>query len=413
MTPLATLCVLTSSYPRFAGDYAGIFVADLVREWVKQGVEVVVLAPGAPGLDAFEVVDGARVYRFPYFWPRRWQRLAYGQGIPSNIKRNPLLGLLSPFFFAAQVRALRRLVRREKIQLINAHWMMVQGLAAAWTRKRGVRTVLTLHSEELRAVARFPFGRALTDWVVRRMDHVFSVSSAHGRFLRDFLGREVPVEVLPMGVDVQRFEPSRWPREEARRRFGLLERQGILFLGRLDDRKGARVLIHALKEIPSSRLHRAILFIAGDGNERSQLEREVRQLDLTDRVRFLGRVPREEVPWLLAGTDIVCVPSIVEKSGLTEGLPVVILEAMAMAKVVVASRVGGIPDVVQDGVNGFLVEPGNPQDLAQKLGLALSLGEKAETVARAGRGTAERFSLESVAERYAAVFRSLQVSHEA
>lgn len=408
MTPLAAVCVLTSSYPRSPGDYAGVFVADLVREWVKQGVEVIVLAPGAPGLDAFEVADGARVYRFSYFWPRRWQRLAYGEGIPSNIKRNPLLCLLFPFFFAAQVRALRRLVRREKIQLVNAHWMLVQGLAAAWIRKRGVRTVLTFHSEELRALARFPFSRALTDWVVRRMDHIFSVSSAHGRFLQDFLGREVPVEVLPMGVDVQRFESSRWPREEAHRRCGLFEEQGILFLGRLDDRKGARVLIHALGKIPSSRLQRTVLFIAGDGNERFQLEREVRKLDLTDRVRFLGRVPREEVPWLLAGTDIVCVPSIVEKSGLTEGLPMIILEAMAMSKVVVASSVGGIPDVIHDGVNGFLVEPGNPQDLAQKLCLALSLGERAETVARAGRSTAEKFSVDSVAGRYAAVFRSLQ-----
>lgn len=403
------VCILTSSYPRFPGDYAGIFVAELARELAKLGEEVVVLAPRAPGVDAFEISNGVRVCRFSYFFPRKWELLAYGQGIPSNLKRNPLLCLLLPFFLAGQVRALKRLLHQDKIHVVNAHWMLMQGLAAAWVHTtNGFRVVLTFHSEELRALVRFPFARRLTDWIVRRADHIFSVSSAHGRLLSSFLGREIPLTILPMGIDTKRFDCLRWPKAEARRRLGVVEGQVLLFLGRLEERKGVRVLIRSLREMPSFRLQRAVLLIAGEGNEKFDLEREVRQFKLEECVRFLGRVSRDEVPWLLAAADIVCVPSIVEKSGLTEGLPVVVLEAMAMAKVVVASRVGGIPDVIQDSANGFLAAPGNSQAWAVKLGEVMTLGDKITSVRQAARRTAEKFSWESVAQSYVAVFQSLQ-----
>lgn len=406
-----TVCILTSSYPRFAGDYAGIFVAELARELVKLGVEVVVLTPRAPGLHAFEISEGVRVYRFSYFWPRQWESLAYHQGIPSNLKRNPLLYLLLPFFFVGQLRALKRLVRKEKIQLVNAHWMVTQGLVAACVRAADdIRIVLTFHSEELRALARLPFARRLTDWIVRKTDHIFSVSSAHSRFLCRLLGREVSVETLPMGIDVRYFVPFRWSKTEARQRLGLLEEQVFLFLGRLEERKGVKVLLKALALMPPFHLQRVRLLIAGDGNERSHLEREVRQCSLERNVRFLGPVPRNEVAWLLAAADVVCVPSIVEGSGITEGLPVVILEAMAMARIVVASRVGGVPDIIQDGVNGFLTEPGDPQALARKLNEIVGLGNRVIPIGEDARRTAERFSWESVAGRYAELFRSLEVS---
>lgn len=401
------VCILTSSYPRFAGDYAGVFVAELSQELVRRGVEVVVLAPRAPGLRAFEISNGVRIYRFSYFWPRRWELLAYGQGIPWNLRRNRLLYLLLPFFFVGQVKALRRLMRQEKIRLVNAHWMVMQGLTAAWVRRReDLRFVLTVHSAGLQALVRFPLGRIVADWVVRSADHIFCVSSAHGHLLQNLLGRKVPVEILPMGVDLGRFDISQWPQRVARRRFGIGEGKVVLFLGRLEEVKGVRLLIEAMRTL-DFRSEGASLYIAGDGRERSSLEGLVTQYKLEKGIHFLGTVSREEVPPLLAACDVVCVPSIVQRDGVVEGMPVVVLEALAMGKAVIASQVGGIPDIVQDGVNGFLVEPGDPHALAAKIRAVLDLGNAMAPVLEAARRTAEKFSWEAVAQRYASAFRSL------
>lgn len=405
------VCILTSSYPRFAGDYAGAFVAELAQELVKRGLEVVVLAPRAPGLKVFEISGGVRVHRFSYFWLRRWELLAYGHGIPSNLKRNPLLYLLLPFFLVGQLRALRRLLRRERIHVVNAHWMVMQGLAAAWLKARqDVRFVLTIHGAGLHAFARFPFGCTVANWIVKRADHIFCVSSALELLLRNLLGREVPVEVLPMGIDLGRFDSSRWPQRAARRCFGIGEGMVVLFLGRLEEVKGVRVLIEAIRTLTEVHDRDAHLYVAGDGLERPSLERLVAQYRLEKRVRFLGTVSREKVPHLLAAADVVCVPSIIEKSGVTEGLSMVVIEAMAMGKVIVASRAGGIPDLIQDGVNGFLTEPGDPEAWARKLAAAMTLGDKIGPVCQAARHTAEKFSWETVAERYAAVFCGLRES---
>jgi len=405
------VCILTSSYPRFSGDYAGVFVAELARELVKIGTEVVILAPRAPGLDAFEILDGVRVYRFSYFWPRQCELLAYGQGIPSNLKRNPLLYLLLPFFLVGQLRALKRLVRQEKIRLINAHWMVTQGLVAAWLRKReNIRFVLTIHSAALQALVRFPFGSVVADWIVRHANYIFCVSSAHALLLQNFVGRKIPIDVLPMGVDLTRFDISRWPQIVARRCFGIGEGRVLMFLGRLEEIKGVHLLIEAVRSIPDFHNGKAFLYIAGDGQERSSLEGLVSQYQLEKGVRFLGTISREDVPVLLATADVVCVPSIVQRDGVVEGMPVVVLEALAMGKVLIASRVGGIPDLIQDGVNGFLVEPGNSRDLVSKIKMALGLRNEIAPVCEAARRTAEKFSLESVAQRYAEVFHSLQVT---
>ncbi len=92
---------------------------------------------------------------------------------------------------------------------------------------------------------------------------------------------------------------------------------------------------------------------------------------------------------------------------MTEGLGMVVIEAMAMGKVVVASRVGGIPEIIQDGVNGFLTEPGDPQAWAAKLASVTTLGDQVIPICEAARHTAERFSWDRVAARYAAVLHTL------
>lgn len=138
----------------------------------------------------------------------------------------------------------------------------------------------------------------------------------------------------------------------------------ILFVGQLEKIKGVEYLIEAFagikKEFPEFKL-----VIIGDGSERKSLERRTSDLELRDGVEFKGRLSLEAAKNIMKNCYCLVLPS------LSEGLGRVLMEAMALSKPLIGSNVGGIPDLIKDGRNGFLVEKANPQDLAEKLGILL------------------------------------------
>jgi glycosyltransferase involved in cell wall biosynthesis len=152
----------------------------------------------------------------------------------------------------------------------------------------------------------------------------------------------------------------------------------LLFVGRLRLRKGVEVLLAALAELRRRRI-KAVLQIAGDGEHRKRLERKVDELGLRDTVAFLGTCDGPRVRRLLAGAAALVVPSIYE------GMPLVVLEAMAAGVPVVGSRVSGIPEVVVDGETGWLVPPEDPQALAGALAAALAHPAEARRRGEGGR----------------------------
>jgi glycosyltransferase involved in cell wall biosynthesis len=138
-----------------------------------------------------------------------------------------------------------------------------------------------------------------------------------------------------------------------------------LFIGRLTEIKGLGVLLKSLEGLDGVRL-----IVAGDGETRNQHQSMARELSLD--ARFLGSVGAMEREQLLSGCDAVVIPSTVLSDGRCEGMPVVCLEAMAAGRVVVASRIGGLAEVIDDEENGLLFEQGDAQMLKKKLILAMS-----------------------------------------
>lgn len=177
----------------------------------------------------------------------------------------------------------------------------------------------------------------------------------------------------------------------------------FLFVGRLRLRKGVEVLLHALADWPAE-VAPPRLLIAGDGEQRPALEQAVRDLGLEARVRFLGRCGAGEVRALLERCRALVVPSIYE------GLPLVVLEAMAAGCPVVASAVSGIPEVVRDGETGWLVPPEDPPRLRAALLEAWADAALARTRGEAGRALAAKgFRPEVAAERWLAAIRAAGV----
>jgi len=194
------------------------------------------------------------------------------------------------------------------------------------------------------------------------------------------------------GVDPKKFSPTVKPIDEPQ--------LPIVFTARrLVKKNGLLVLLRAMREVLSMR--EARLVIAGEGPEETGLRRLVEDLHLTEYVLFLGGVPHDEIPRYMASAAAVVVPSYIEASSLF------VLEAMAMEKPVIASRVGGIPEIVTNGQDGVLVDPGDHQLLAREILSLLSDESLCRSLGgRARMKVLRNHTWDLVAQRYLMVFRS-------
>lgn len=329
---LPTLLVLTSTYPRWQGDPEPGFVHELSKR-LTGTFRVVVLGPHAPGALPREMIEGVEIIRYRYA-PEVWETLVNNGGIVTNIRRNRWKILLLPTFILMQAWWAWRISRTRNVSVVHAHWLIPQGLLATVLRsRRGERIpfVVTSHGADLYAL-RGKLLDFLKRFVIRRADATTVVSEPM-RDLLDALGVGDGVSVQPMGTDLaKRFTPDVNVERSANE---------ILFVGRLVEKKGLRHLISALPLIlerqPDCRLN-----IAGFGPEEQALRRQVEQLALVDRVRFLGAISHDRLPTLYREAAVFVAPFVEAASGDQEGLGLVLVEAIGCGCPVVA---GGVPAV--------------------------------------------------------------------
>lgn len=392
--------VSTSTFPLGSAPGVPRFAWDLARSLTPHCRSVAALVPGAPGVGQWERSDGVDISRFSYFWPHRLQVLAYGQGMVNNLRRSNLAKLQVPAFLAAQVAAVRRSVDLLDIEVVNSHWLVPQGLSSAigLANRRSVAHVLSVHAADVYLLRRLPFGRQIAKWVVDRADFVFADGSHVRDALDALLGRPSGARLQPMGVSLDRFRNAEPLGERERKYPGGF----VLFVGRFVEKKGVAYLIRGFSRVRES--HPGLgLVLVGYGPLEGDLRAEVGRLGLHEAVEFAGPRGHDQVARFLASCRAIAVPSIVDRNGETEGMPTVVVEAMAAGARVVGSAVNGIPDVVRSRVNGWLCRPRDSEDLAEKLIEAL---ESPECVARdaAIQTTADAFDWPRLGEIYSSAF---------
>lgn len=395
MTDLQTrLLIATSTFPESPHGVQPRFVLDLALGLRAHFAEVHALAPDYPAAEPETVMEGVRVHRATYWRPRSWQRLCYGQGILDNVRRCPPLLVQSLPYIAVMRRRMAEIVREHDCRIVNTHWFIPQGLAGALARKDAdFRHVVHVHGAGIHVLRRLPgpLGRGVARFVASRTDR-FVCDSAHVRAQLDgLLGRETAAAVSPAGVRadlLHRKRPARKP--------GISE---ILFVGRLVEKKGVDYLLRALPAVRAA-IPGARLRVAGGGRLLPRLKALASNLSLSaNEVTFLGPLPHEHVLALLDQADLVVVPSVADSHGETDGMPTVVLEAMATTGRVVGSREDGIPEIVVDGENGWLCPPGDSDALARRITEALR--DTSPTIPEAARLTVEKYTWERVCARYA------------
>jgi glycosyltransferase involved in cell wall biosynthesis len=223
-------------------------------------------------------------------------------------------------------------------------------------------------------------------WSLRRSDLVVTVCSEFSRRLQHRGVRKEQIVIVPNSIP-ENFDRSNTDREcraQTRANFGIAADESLLIsVGRLSKEKGHRYLIDAMSHIRSLAPQLRIqLLIAGAGPSESELERQIRRLNLSQNVRILGYLP--DVKPLFSIADLFVLPS------LSEGCPNVLLESIATRVPIVASRVGGVPELVRDAESALLVPPANAEALAESVGKLLFDRVKAEQLADTAFDTARR-----------------------
>ena len=304
-----------------------------------------------------------------------------------------------------QLESVRRFVsylRSEKIDVVHAHMIRAAAIAVPLARLAGVPVVIhTCHGREAWRQAwlsrRYWLDRRITGW----SDATIAVSES----TREFLLKEKHLDpekvfVVRNGRHLNGFTPDLARRQSLRRELGIGPDEPVVgVFGRLEAQKGHRYLLEALPVVLAQVPAVKVLFV-GEGSLRNELKGKVRSLGLDSSVHFLG-YRRDWMNWMDL-TDIVALPS------LYEGMPLVPIEAAAMAKPVLATAVDGTCEVIVDGETGLLVPPAQAKPLAEALIRLLGDSEQQRLLGEAARRRArEVFSLEQQIRDTAALYQSL------
>ncbi len=302
---------------------------------------------------------------------------------------------------SADAKRLAAIIERERPDLVHA--VMYQAIQLCRLAKPRVSLPFKLvASPRVNYRSRSWWTRLVDRWLKERDDLLIAECEASRHFLVERMGYS-PSKVITIrnGVDLAGWPASKIDRQKKRMELRLNSGELLLgAVGRLDKQKGFSILIEAMAQLKGSPLRCAIL---GEGPERASLEALVRKNHLEKSVWLLGE--KADIPSWLSALDLYCLPS------LWEGLPNSLLEAMALGLPVVASKVDGVPEAVQEGRDGVLVPPGKPAALAAVLRQLIDEPARRDALGRAARATiSERFTLRRMLDEYQAAYATLLAS---
>jgi glycogen synthase len=353
--------------------------AELTRALDRRGLVQTVLTTRPPTAPHFQRLgDHTRVIRV---------------GLPVRLFRQ-LYGLQAAI--VAPILA----ARADVVHVHLGEDLVIFPVGAAAARLHSLPLVLTVHTSlrhtlavsDLRSAILKALGGRIERWGEHSAEAILAITPRLYRLLASDGVDENRIHVIPPGVNPSLFEG---PFEDP---FSGVGKPRVLFVGRLAPQKGVHTLVAAagLLEDPSAQL-----LLVGDGPERKALEREAKRIGVDDRLHFVGFVAHDRLPAVLAHADLLVLPSLYEELG------TVLLEAMQGGLPIVASKTGGIPDVIEDGGNGVLVPPGEPEALARAINRLLADRHLACRLSEGAHERAKDYDWKVLAERVLAVYRGV------
>jgi len=364
--------------PHFGGGVERV-AAELCERLASRGHDVAVLTLQTTPAPQVETNGTLTIHRVPALDLTRWLGFQFAVSVPI-------------------MRALPRLIRDFQPDLVHAHNLFFRAteLAALLRVRSCIPLITTLHlgkpeggGKAFNALVR-AYESTIGNFIIRRSDHIITVSDAvarHARRINSYLAR---LTVIPNGVDTGVFYPETGQNKS---------RQVILFVARLVSNKGPETMIRAASLVLEHH-PQAQFVLVGDGPLRTRLQEQADRLGIGHAVQFLGL--RYDVPELMRQASVFSRPSTLE------GMPLTVLESMASGLPVVATPVGGTPELVEDGVNGYLTPVGDHIVLANSItrlldepSLAIKMGKRGREIVESG------YTWDAVAEKTERVYEEV------
>ncbi len=380
--------IITTSFPRWKQDYVGAFIYEAARAIQKEGYQVKVITMHSPGTARRENWDGIEVYRTKYL-PERWELLkSEGGGLPEVWRNNPKARIqMIPFLIAFLIDVF---IRTRDCDLLHANWTLSGAIAYAnWIFFKKPYLV-TIQGSDIYKAVKLPFVKPITRLALKQARKVLVLSQALARQTNSIGVPYTKIEIIPNGVDTSRFTPLPLEQRE----------ELVLFVGSLIERKGVRFLVQSFQQVVQQ--HPGVrLVLLGEGVQQPECEGLAQSLGIAEKVDFAGAQPQEVVAERMRRAKIFILPSI------EEGLGVVLLEALASGTPIVASRVGGIEDVVDDQV-GILISPGDVEQLSGSILsiLRLSGSEWTKLHENARKKAVEIYDWSRIGQRIVELYKS-------
>lgn len=354
------ILVITSLFPNTMEPEKGMYNKQQILELSKLcELKVVAPVPWSPNINIRQQwnlfsrvsqkgsIDGVEVFHPRYFITPKIGRSFYAFLFYISLYRN--IKVIYKFF---------------KFDLIYAPWVYPDGVGSYYIAKKiNIPIVTGVLGSDVNVYANYFFRKKIIADALKNSQLVIAVSSALKDKVLSLGVSQDKVKVILNGINSNLFKPC--DQEEIKNKLNLSkEKKYILFIGNLYAIKGVEFLIESFKNISFNNKNIELLII-GDGDLKEQLIRKVNYLEIRDKVSFLGRKPHNELPDWINCCDVFCLPSI------HEGCPNVVLESLACGKPVVASNVGGIPELITSDEYGFLVASGNCKELTAAIQIAL------------------------------------------
>lgn len=376
-----TICMISIDFlPNIGGIAAHVY--GISKALIELGHKVYVLnIRYGLGSDEVEEVEGIIIHRL-------------------FVKEKPRKIRFLPWFWKGR-RYLQSLLASEKIEILHWHGLFHDSYLTKFTYSKCAK-VFTNHSSTYLKMLNDTLKKNYLKWLLGHADLIIAPSRELALKSR-IVQISKKIKYIPNGVDTKRFNPS-IERCDVRASHGIHRDSPILLCPRrLDPKNGIEYMIRSAPLVVKQ--HRNVCFLIvgnGDTKYKGYLKRMIQKRGVGDHIIFVGSVANDEMPAYYLNSDIVILPSLVEATSIAG------IEGMACARPIIGTKTGGIPEILNDGENGILVEPANPGDLAKAILALLKDGDKRKRMGLKGRELAVRkFDWRVIAQRTLEAYNSL------
>ncbi len=405
------ICLLTHTFPRFDGDIAAPFMHGVASGLVAAGNKVFVLAPYSiqfkPRNTSYKIIT------YKYIYPPLLHKIGYSETLVNDKKVKLIMYLLSPFMIIFGVVALLKLIKKEKIDLINAHWILPNGFVGAIASLlTGVPLVSTLPGSDVYMAGK---NTIFAKMAKIALDVSKAITSNSSKLFEDLLKitdyseKDVIIKKyysIIYGVDPDQFKPDSSKSGILKQELGISENDRIvLSVGRLVEKKGFKYLIRAIAKLNNKMIK---LVIVGSGDQKAELENLANELSIQKDVIFVGGVNYNELVNYYNLADIFVLSSVRDDMGNLDDQSVSVIEAMACGKPIITTNFPGYKLVVSDGKNGYLIPEKNTDSLAEKINYLFIHKAARVSMGKFSRDlTIKRFSWKAIGLQYTKLFESI------